>query len=105
MAEYSNLQISCEGLQFIINHVFLPPKLPQEDDSDDQHERSLLNLVCQTLSTFQAKVGPEHRGIVQDVQESMAQLARLLDSNQALDQGLLQTAIHELVTKGEQSNG
>lgn len=99
MAEQPDLQISCKGLQFIINHVFLPPKLPQQDDSNDQYERSLLDLVCQTLSTFQAKVAPEHRNIVQDVQQSMAQLAQLLDSSQALNGDLLQAAAANSLVK------
>lgn len=32
-------------VQYIVNHVFLPPKLPQKDDQDCDNEVALCNLV------------------------------------------------------------
>jgi hypothetical protein len=48
-----------ESLAYIINHVFLPPQLPQEDDSD--HVKSLaLESLCKTaLEQFQRRIPDE----------------------------------------------
>lgn len=37
--------ISKEDLSYVIDHVFLPPKLPQADDFDVTKEHSLCSLV------------------------------------------------------------
>lgn len=37
-------------LRYVINHVFLPPKLPQKRDSAPQNDRLLTDLVHDTLN-------------------------------------------------------
>lgn len=37
---------------FLINHVFLPPKLPQEADTTDGGEQHLVQQVLETLKIF-----------------------------------------------------
>lgn len=39
-------------LRYIINHVFLPPKLPQQDDHDLELDVALLNEVHAGLTGF-----------------------------------------------------
>ncbi|OBT60140.1 hypothetical protein VE03_10212, partial [Pseudogymnoascus sp. 23342-1-I1] len=41
-------------LRYIITHVFLPPKLPQKDDSDINHDLALINEFTVALESFQA---------------------------------------------------
>lgn len=48
-----------KDLNYIINHVFLPPKLPQKDDSNDTKSAALIGQVLAALRSFQAYV-PEH---------------------------------------------
>ncbi|KAI0892952.1 hypothetical protein F4806DRAFT_488627 [Annulohypoxylon nitens] len=38
---------------YIVNHVFLPSKLPQQDDYDEQREEALLVVVLEALRTFE----------------------------------------------------
>ncbi len=37
-----------------IHHIFLPPKLPQEDDFEASHERDLLKNVLGAMEQFKA---------------------------------------------------
>lgn len=50
------MTICPETLDFMINHIILPPKLPQADDSDFQCEISLAQLVHDQAIKFQANV-------------------------------------------------
>ena len=45
---------SSSSLEYIITHVFLPPKLPQEDDSDPKQDLALTEQVKAALRLFQA---------------------------------------------------
>ncbi len=40
------------SLSYIINHVFLPPKLPQEDDSEYQHDFALGKQCAAALELY-----------------------------------------------------
>ncbi|CZR70242.1 uncharacterized protein PAC_20143 [Phialocephala subalpina] len=39
---------------YLINHVFLPPKLPQQDDTNPLHEKTLLETVSTALQRFRS---------------------------------------------------
>ncbi|KAI1100553.1 hypothetical protein F4804DRAFT_348467 [Jackrogersella minutella] len=66
--------ISPESLRYIVNHVFLPPQLPQADDYKVEHEEALLESVLRTLSSF--------KNHVQDYQAAVVEMA--IDSLQTL---------------------
>ena len=52
-----------KDLNYIINHVFLPPKLPQKDDSDDTKSAALIGQVLAALRSFQAHIPEEERPV------------------------------------------
>ncbi|KAK0456871.1 hypothetical protein EV421DRAFT_1755305 [Armillaria borealis] len=41
-------------LNYIINHVFLPPILPQEDDRDEKHESGLCSALLECVQRYQS---------------------------------------------------
>jgi hypothetical protein len=41
-----------DHLTYIINHLFLPPKLPQEDDSSPTGTQALLQHVTESAAAF-----------------------------------------------------
>jgi len=43
---------SKEDIRYVLNHVFLPPKLPQEDDYDANHDVALCRLAYQASLEF-----------------------------------------------------
>ena len=51
----------CKHLDYIINHVFLPPKLPQKDDSDATKDSSLVEELLVALKSFQAHIPEQQR--------------------------------------------
>jgi hypothetical protein len=52
---------SSPSLEGIITHVFLPPKLPQEDDSNSEQDFSLMEECRAALSSFQAHLPDQER--------------------------------------------
>lgn len=50
-----------KDLNFIINHVFLPPKLPQKDDSDDTKSASFIEELRAALRSLQAHIPEQER--------------------------------------------
>ena len=50
-ASASDLTVNTH-LGYLINHLFLPPKLPQEDDSDPTSTHALLRHVSDSAAAF-----------------------------------------------------
>jgi hypothetical protein len=48
------MAFSASEVAYLYPHIVLPPKLPQQDDSDAAHERSLLEMVIQALEYLMA---------------------------------------------------
>jgi len=48
----ATLNIDKASLAFIINHVFLPPKLPANSDCTPEHEASLIRVFKDCAETF-----------------------------------------------------
>jgi hypothetical protein len=79
------MKINNSDLQYLIDHIFLPPKLPQMHDSDVHRKDSrLLDFVTHTSETFAttlakpADVGTPHDlkvwSIIQKMLKTMATL-------------------------------
>lgn len=47
---------SSNSLHYIINHVFLPPKLPQKDDNDVEMDFAIIEKCKEALQSFQAYI-------------------------------------------------
>lgn len=44
---------------YIVNHVFLPPKLPQQDDTNAVFDKHLINETVAALNIFRDSRGPD----------------------------------------------
>ncbi|XMA11506.1 hypothetical protein WAI453_004297 [Rhynchosporium graminicola] len=51
----------CSDLEYIITHVFLPPKLPQKDDSNPDRDLALTEILKAALDSFQAQLPARER--------------------------------------------
>lgn len=40
------------NLMYLVNHIFLPPKLPQEDDLNDPDEHAIIEHVYQSSQEY-----------------------------------------------------
>ncbi|KAK1750884.1 hypothetical protein QBC47DRAFT_352381 [Echria macrotheca] len=45
-------QVSRQALDFIVDHVFLPPQLPQTDDTNTDHINAAIQVLCHSVSRF-----------------------------------------------------
>jgi hypothetical protein len=59
--------LSSNELEYIIHHVFLPPKLPNGDDASPGNELRLIELVRDSLIAFLPKVDPSSHQAIDSV--------------------------------------
>lgn len=62
---------------YLYHHVVLPPKLPQRDDSDAAHERSMLETVIQALEDLMVIVEESY---IETVDSAIAMIKNLRDN-------------------------
>ena len=48
------------NLAYLVNHLFLPPKLPQEDDSSSDGPQALLSHVKENATAFLKELGEKN---------------------------------------------
>ena len=92
------VSISAEALQYYVNHIFLPPKLPQEAE-DCEHARSaeqgLLRLLLDIIrNSFQCSTG-DWKTI-----ERMVECWIKLDSTPSISNSTLRTTLAEIKNIG-----
>lgn len=93
------MELTQDEVDFIINHLFLPPKLPQDDDREVWLEYALLRLVAGATATFAHVVPQEQQLAVRLVAEAISKLIASRDENGAVSFDKLSQAFQSLVTE------
>ena len=98
--------MSPESLDFIVNHVVLPPHLPQQaEDAQVSRaaERDLIGLLSAQLETYRPRVDHQSSSIhaAWAAIDMMLNRCALLMSSHDLDAGLLIRAFRGLAPTGE----
>ncbi len=44
--------VDSKSLEYIIDHVFLPPQLPQKDDTSPKHSLATIQVMCDSVTRF-----------------------------------------------------
>lgn len=88
----------CDPLGYIINHLFLPPGLPQQSDHDKKLDDALLQFVTESLPDFAACLPTHQHQIVQDVLAAIKHLAASRDAYGEVDEVRLLKAMGEFNT-------
>ncbi|KAF2003879.1 hypothetical protein P154DRAFT_531927 [Amniculicola lignicola CBS 123094] len=70
--------MEAEALRYLIHHIVLPPKLPQEDDWSISNERALLNLTLQAFRDFCNTLGVEHAEAAQQIEAVVNTIKNLI---------------------------
>ncbi|KAK4449026.1 hypothetical protein QBC34DRAFT_351713 [Podospora aff. communis PSN243] len=70
-------------LMFIIHHVFLPPQLPQADDTNNQHLLAMVQVLRNSVSAFLAA----EPGAAPSVQPALDMIDRFLTASPAVNAG------------------
>lgn len=93
---------------YIINHVFLPPKLPQEDDINSGFEEHLAKQVLECLATFKETHENMSDGHLRAINAAMDAVSNLLlvhnfdiaDGGATIKMDTLETALIDLSQDG-----
>jgi hypothetical protein len=73
---------SLEDLRYVLNHVFLPPKLPQEDDHNVDHDVVLCRLAYKASLEFGTRLSPQRKwSTVTKMLENLLESTQLLNND------------------------
>ncbi|KAH0566189.1 hypothetical protein GP486_000421 [Trichoglossum hirsutum] len=86
-------------LRYIVNHVFLPPKLPQQDDSGVVKDTALIEKCLEALTSFQAQVPVKEHPEWEPCIRMLRNMLRLRDA----DGGLLAEEVESAL--GQMADG
>lgn len=92
--------ISDSTMMYMIHHIFLPPKVPQEDDFDPKHERSLLDITCRAIQMFKSAAEHGQQDIIQSASDMMEVFRSTRDDSGYISEIKLKGALQELSKKG-----
>jgi hypothetical protein len=87
-----------KALPHAINHVFLPPKLPQSDDFDSTFDDALLDMVLTSLQDFKHLVKEDSIDAVTDL---IRNIRAVRGDSGAINEESLKVALQGLREKGK----
>lgn len=85
----------------MIDHMFLPPKLPQKDDSSPDRERALVTITIDALEQFGDLVKEDQNGAVASVVSMVSAMRNTIDSDGTIDESKLFAVLNNLPEKGK----
>jgi hypothetical protein len=88
-------------MKYMFHHVFLPPKLPQEDDYNPEHELALLDSVIQALERFKTYATEQQDVIFAFVIEMVCRLKSQAGIHGDVNEGKLLQNLHKLSHYGK----
>ena len=97
----SSNRMPFRAIMYLIHHIFLPPKLPHEDDFDSDYETILLDTTIDNLLKFKDCVTYDQRGIIDSVIAVVTTLRNIRDPFGAVSEGKLGNALRDLCKKGK----
>ena len=87
-------------LNYIVDHVFLPSKLPQKDDSNDTKSASLAEEVLSALSLLQAQLPTQERSEWDPCRKMVANMLQTRDNLGGLVARNVEIALKEMIDGG-----
>ncbi len=87
-------------LLYQVNHVFLPPQVPQEDDTDLILENALVSEVLYSLSAFGESLGDARPTAIDTCLGMLRQMLNLRMPWNELHLDKLEREIHQLKSAG-----
>jgi hypothetical protein len=87
--------------EYLFHHVFLPPKLPQEDDYEAGYDRALLDSVSRALDRFQAHVPPNCENDIASIIVMISRLRNIHGVHGDVSEGIFKTELGKLDMDGK----
>lgn len=90
------------AMLYMINHVFLPPKLPNGDDFNVKHDMMLLDTAIDVLTQFGACIMPNDSGCISTMIQTVQNMKKhhSVHTDGAIDQELLVNSFRDLCVDG-----
>ena len=89
-----------EVIQYLFNHIFLPGKLPQQDDYNSAYEIVLLDTVIEALSQFQKHVSLQEADSCSTAITMATRLRKMYNHHGGMDKVELTRALEDFSRKG-----
>ena len=92
------------AIMYLVHHIFLPPKLPHEDDFDLEFETILLDTTIDILLKSKGYITYDQSVLIDSVIATIANLRTVCDSFGtvgAISEGKLGNALRGLCKKGK----
>lgn len=89
-------------LKYMFHHVFLPPKLPQRDDSGFAVERRLIERCLTALKSFQKLVAEEEHLPWQSCIKMVSKMLDMRKNNGELSAEAVDKCLENLMDGGRQ---
>ncbi|RMZ83548.1 hypothetical protein DV738_g1146, partial [Chaetothyriales sp. CBS 135597] len=96
-------KLSSSAVSYLIHHIFLPPKLPNQDDSSPENESALLNTTIDALEEFKKWTVDDNNAAVDaviDMVKGLELVTDFINSNGAINERELSIALKDLPQKG-----
>lgn len=92
--------LSRDASLYVFHHVFLPPKLPQGDDFNDEHESTLLDTVIHALRGFKSHSPSRHGPVLDPVETMLDRLKKIRGISGGVNEENLKKVLEEMQTEG-----
>lgn len=89
-----------QRLPYIINHVFLPPELPQKDDSHADHDSALIEECEAALESFQAHFPTYTQGKLAACTKMISKMLMMRDKSGDMMSGKVEASLESMVNRG-----
>ncbi|KAL4944048.1 hypothetical protein BDV06DRAFT_220625 [Aspergillus oleicola] len=86
---------------YLLHHVFLPPKLPQEDDYNRNLDEALLDTVIHALHEFAAHLAGHEHEIIKSVTAMVTRLKEVRGLQGDVDEAKLKKVLENLGKEGD----
>lgn len=97
----ATLKMNSGAALYLFHHVFLPPKLPQEDDQNPKYELILLDSVIHALRDFRNHVPSQQEVIIASVITMVCRLKTISTIHGDVRKAELKKALEDLDTDGK----
>jgi hypothetical protein len=96
------LELPAAHLEYVVNHVFLPPKLPQDSDYDTAvKDHALLTLVLDAAKEYQGKLAGKVESSRWEPMMKMLEVIRKSTDRGGISSNLIADSIDGMTSGGQ----
>ncbi|KAE8351981.1 hypothetical protein BDV28DRAFT_149490 [Aspergillus coremiiformis] len=92
-------KLSVEAIEYLVNHIFLPPKVPQEEDYKADYEKAMLKVVVAALKVFKSHAATDWHSTTDSVIQMVQDLDSILYADGFVNKDQLHRSLKGLCVK------